>query len=116
MTFAISKTPNCVQDPTFTLGSTPAAVFSSRTINADGESGYVRISGHTLSNLNTYSMTLTAVVDAQTTVSSFTVIIKDPCKRAVFQTTPAPLSDMTMNMPSTGTQTQTVKIYTDVEV
>jgi hypothetical protein len=48
MTFAISKTPNCVQDPTFTLTSAPAASFSSRTINADGESGYVRINGATL--------------------------------------------------------------------
>jgi hypothetical protein len=50
MTFAISKTPNCVQDPTFTLASTPAAAFSSRTINVDGESGYVRITGLTLAD------------------------------------------------------------------
>lgn len=50
MTFAISKTPNCVQDPTFTLASTPSAAFASRTIGADGESGYVRITGLTLSD------------------------------------------------------------------
>jgi hypothetical protein len=105
MTFAISKTPNCVQDPTFTLASTPAAAFSSRTINADGESGYVRINGATLANLGTYSLTLTAAVDSKTTVSSFTVIILDPCARAVFETNPAPLSDMTVIMPAAGTQT-----------
>jgi len=84
MNFAISKTPNCVQDPTFTLASSPAAAFLSRTINADGESGYVRISGETLSDLGTYSMTLTSVVDSVTSTSSFTVIILDPCKRAIF--------------------------------
>ena len=59
MNFAISKTPNCVQDPTFTLASTPAAAFSSRTINADGERGYVRITGIPLSDQGSYSMTLT---------------------------------------------------------
>jgi len=102
MTFSISKTPNCVQDPTFTLASTPAAAFASRTVNANGESGYVRVTGATLADIGTYSMTLTAVVDAQTTTNAFTVIILDPCKRAVFETSSAPLSTMTIVMPSGG--------------
>jgi hypothetical protein len=115
MTFSISKTPNCVQDPTFTLASTPTAVFASRTVNANGESGYVRLTGATLANIGTYSMTLTAIVDAQTTTNAFTMIIMDPCKRAIFETTPAPILMMTITMPSSGPTTQTVKIYTDVE-
>ena len=48
-------------------------------------------------------MTLTSVVNAQTNVASFTVIIKDACSRAVFATNPVLLSDMTVIMPATGT-------------
>lgn len=105
MTFALTKTPNCVQDPTFTLTSTPAAAFASRTINADGESGYIRITGATLLDQGTYAMTLTADLDGTTKTASFTVIILDPCKRAVFLTNPNPLSTMNVALPSTGPTT-----------
>jgi hypothetical protein len=48
-------------------------------------------------------MTLTSIVDAQTNVASFIVVIKDACSRAVFATNPVLLSDMTIIMPATGT-------------
>ena len=60
-------------------------------------------------------MTLTSVVNAQTNVASFTVVIKDPCKRSIFETSTNPLSTMTITMPSGGSTTQTVKVWTDVE-
>jgi hypothetical protein len=102
MNFVITKSPNCSQDPTFTLASTPAAAFASRTIGADGESGYVRITGATLTNQGSYAMTLTATLDSATQISSFTVVIKDPCKRSIFETSPNPLLTMNISMPSGG--------------
>jgi hypothetical protein len=100
MNFAISKTPNCVQDPTFTLASTPSALFASRTINADGESGFVRLNSFTLLHGGSYAMTLDAAVDAQTTQITFNVKIVDPCIRAVFETNPAPINNMVITMPT----------------
>jgi hypothetical protein len=105
MTFAISKTPNCVQDPTFTLASTPAAAFSSRTINADGESGYVRIAGYLLPDGGTYSMSLKADLDVATVTNVFIVKIIDPCIRAIFEMVPSPTLDMTITMPTSGPST-----------
>jgi hypothetical protein len=61
-------------------------------------------------------MTLTAAVDAQTTVNSFLVKINDPCSRAVFVTNPHPFADITVIMPGSNIQTAVVKVYTDVEV
>ena len=115
LTFAVTKTPNCVQNPTFTLASTPAASFSSYTLNTDGVSGYVRITGATLSNQGSYSMTLNSALDTASVTPSFTVIILDPCKRSIFETSPNPIVKMTITMPTSGTDTQTVKVYTDVE-
>ena len=74
------------------------------TNNADNISGVVTINNATLSNVNTYAMTLSAVVDGVTASAAFTVIIKDPCSRSVFQTSPAPLVDMMVTMPSLATQ------------
>jgi len=84
-----------------------------KTINADGESGFIRTNGATLSNLGTYARTLTAVVDAQTTPVSFTIIIKDPCQASTFVagTTPA---NIVITMPSAGPTSQTQYIMTDV--
>ena len=103
MTFGISKTPNCAQNPTFTLS--PSLTFITRSVNVDGVSGKVTVNGATLSDLSTNAMTLSAVVDGVTASVAFTVIIKDPCSRSVFQTMPAPLSDMTVTMPSAATST-----------
>jgi hypothetical protein len=60
-------------------------------------------------------MILTAVLDTQTITSPFKVTILDPCKRAVFETTPAPMSLMNILMPSVALTDQTIKIWTDVE-
>jgi hypothetical protein len=105
MTFSISKTPNCVQDPTFTLASTPTSAFTSRTVNADGESGYVRVNGAVLADGGQYSMTLTANLDSATVTNNFIVKIIDPCIRAIFETSPNPLATMTVTMPTAGPTT-----------
>ena len=91
MDYSIVKTPNCLQDPTWTL--TTANAFTVNTGNADGESGKVQVTGATLSHLGTYPMTLTATLDGVTVSTSFTIVIKDPCKRAIFITSPYPVID-----------------------
>jgi hypothetical protein len=48
MFFSVTKTPNCVQDPAFTL--TPALAFVTATVAGDGESGTVSIHDATLAN------------------------------------------------------------------
>ena len=63
---------------------------------------------------NTYAEVLTATVDTKTVTANFNVIIKDPCSTATFQTSPIPLVDMTVTMPSSATSTQSVAIKTDV--
>jgi hypothetical protein len=113
LTFVISKTPNCVQDPTFTL-SPDNQTWLTKTINVDGESGFIRTNGATLANIGTYARTLTAVVDAQTTPVSFTVVIKDPCQASNFVNGSTP-ADIIITMPSAGPTSQTQYIMTDVQ-
>lgn len=60
-------------------------------------------------------MAFTASLDGRTATKNFVVTIKDPCKRAIFETTPNPMSLMTIVMPSVASTDQTVKIWTDVE-
>ena len=78
--------------------------------------GNIRISGATNANYNTYAEILTATVDGKTATANFNVIIKDPCSSATFLTSPAPLTNMTVTMPSSATSTQNFVIKTDVEV
>jgi hypothetical protein len=80
--YAVTKSPNCAQNPTWSLS--PSLSFVTKAENADNLSGEVSINNATLSHVSNNSMTLTAVVDGKTATSSFTVIIKDPCSRAVF--------------------------------
>ena len=102
-----------MQDPAFTL--TPVLSFVTASVNADGESGKVSIHDATLANQSINNMVLTAVLDTQTITSSFVVTILDPCKRAVFETTPAPMTQMNIMMPSVASTDQIIKIWTDVE-
>jgi hypothetical protein len=112
MNFSVAITPNCASSTTFALS--PNLNFVMQSTNADGNSGKVTINNATLADKGTFAMTLTATVDGKTASIAFTIIIKDPCSRAVFQTTPAPLSNMTVTMPSAVTSTQAVSIKTDV--
>ena len=50
--------------------------------------------------------TITAAVDAQSITSNFDIVIKDPCSTSIFETTPAPLVDMNVSLPSVATSTQ----------
>ena len=113
LNWAISKTPNCVQDPTYTLAVDDQS-WLTNNVNADGESGYLRTNGATLANLGQFVRTLTAVVDAQTQVVSFTINIKDPCQASTFVDGATP-ADMTITMPSAGPTSQTQYILTDVQ-
>jgi hypothetical protein len=113
MNYAVTKSPNCAQNPTWSMS--PSLSFVTKAENMGDLSGIITINNATLSNVSSNLMTLTAVVDGKTAIASFTVIIKDPCSRAVFLTSPAPLTNMTVTTPSAATTTQTVTIMTDVQ-
>jgi hypothetical protein len=83
-------------------------------IPASSTGGFIQINGATISQHNTYAEILTATVDAKTAFTNFSVFIKDPCSTAVFETIPVGLIEMTINMPTSVTSTQTVVIKTDV--
>jgi hypothetical protein len=82
MNYAVTKSPNCAQNPTWSMS--PSLSFVTKAENAGDLSGVITINNATLSNVSSNLMTLTAVVDGKTATASFTVIIKDPCSRAVF--------------------------------
>lgn len=62
--YAVTKSPNCAQNPTFTFNQT--LTFLTKTNNADNISGVVTINNATLAHKGTYAMTLTASVDSKT--------------------------------------------------
>ena len=71
--FGTTKTPNCTQPPVFTL--TPNFGFIATTTIIDGVSGMISINGATLTNVGSYTMTLTADVDSKTISTSFAILI-----------------------------------------
>lgn len=73
------------------------------------------MSGATKTDHGSYPLTLTASVDAKNVSASFTVQIKDPCSYAVFETTPAPIVNMTVDIFNPTGLNQAVTIYTDVQ-
>jgi hypothetical protein len=73
MNYAVTKSPNCAQNPTWSL--VPSLAFITKAENADNVSGKVTINNATLADVSSNSMTLTAQVDSQTATASFTVII-----------------------------------------
>ena len=80
-------------------------------------SGDITINGATIAQHGEYTYTLTGTVDGKTCTTTFKVFIKDPCSTSTFELSPIPLSDMgiTVFYGTTETQTQPVKIWTDVE-
>lgn len=111
LTFVTSQTPACGNTVTFTIS--PTQTFLSLP-SPTSSAGNVRISGASFSNIGTYSETLTSTVNGQTVTANFSVVIEDPCKTAVFQTFPAPLSTMYISIPSVAITTKTFVILTDV--
>ena len=67
--------------------------------------GNVQVNGAVIADHGTYSYTLTAAIaaDAKSIALNFDVIIKDPCSTAIFQTSPAPIVNMNVSIPGTGT-------------
>ncbi len=58
MNYAVTKTPNCAQNPTWSLS--PSLSFVTKAENLDNLSGVVTINNATLANLSSNLMTLTA--------------------------------------------------------
>ena len=72
MNYAVTKSPNCAQNPTWSMS--PSLAYITKAENQDNMSGVITIS-NTLSNVSSNAMTLTASVDGKEVKSDFTVII-----------------------------------------
>ena len=86
--FGTTKFPNILQNPSFILITPPSSMM--KVINPDGISGKVSLTGTTIAETGTYS--ISGVVDSQ--IVGFSVIIKDPCESAILEIAPASLTDM----------------------
>lgn len=75
--------------------------------------GSIVLNGCGLANIGTYSCTLTATVNSKTATSNFTIIIQDPCKRAIFDAV-NPFSLITVSMPTAGPTTSNPAVLTDL--
>lgn len=62
MNYAVTKSPNCAQNPTWSMS--PSLSFVTKAENAGNLSGVITINNATLSNVSSNLMTLTAAVDA----------------------------------------------------
>lgn len=113
--FATTQFPNCGNQVTFSISPSSDPFMSVQTLAI--RDGQWTVNGAVIAQHNTYSYTLTALVDGVTATYDFDVFIKDPCSTSVFELAPSPLADMTMTLfyMTTETQTQSVKIFTDVE-
>jgi hypothetical protein len=60
MNYAVTKSPNCAQNPTWSMS--PSLAYITKAENQDNMSGVITIS-NTLSNVSSNLMTLTASVD-----------------------------------------------------
>jgi hypothetical protein len=101
------QSPSCNKTISFTLAQTsPATTYTPVSLSGmTSFAGNVQINGAVIADHATYFYTLTAAIaaDSQSIVSNFNIVIKNPCSTAVFQTFPAPIVDMTVSIPSTGT-------------
>lgn len=77
--------------------------------------GSIVVNGCGLANIGTYTCTLTATVNSKTASSTFTIIIQDPCKRAIFDAT-NPFTLITVTMPTAGPTTSNKAVLTDLSV
>ena len=111
--FTVTKQINCPQALTFVLsGNIPGFVSLQNLVSPSGK---VQVSGATNADHGSYPMTLTASDDNRTVSFSFEVQIKNPCSYAVFETTPAPITNMTVDMANPPTElNQAVIIYTNI--
>jgi len=112
--FTVAKQTNCTQALTFVLSGTVPGFVSLQ--NVVSPSGKVQVSGVTNAEHGSYPMTLTALDNNRTVSALLTVQIKNPCSYAVFETTPAPITNMTVDMANPPTElNQAVIIYTDIQ-
>jgi len=76
----------------------------------------VSINGAVLADMGTFMNTIEASVDGVAASASFQVDILDPCRRAIFQTKAAPISDMLLIRDFDTILTQTFSVLTDIEL
>lgn len=75
------------------------------------------INGATLPKIGTYilSLTNTLLIPSQVKFIDVTIILKDPCARAIFEVSPSPFSDIAVTVPSATSINTAFKVWTDVE-
>lgn len=81
----------------------------------DLESGNEIINGATLAHVGTHIKNLAYTVDGVTLNGPYDVIIKDPCDRAIIQTTPG-IANMVIAVPGGGPTIQIADPVTDIEL
>ena len=114
--WALVRDPNCNNAPTLTLSVSPAQTCITNSNDAGNMTGSIVLNGCTLpTSVNTYSCNLTAIVDGKTATANFTIIIQDPCKRAIFDTV-NPFTLITATMPTAGPTTSSPAVKTDLSV
>ena len=98
--FATIQIPACNTPITFTLAQTsPINQYSRVSLSGiTSFAGNVQVNNAIIADHATYSYTLTAIITAnsQSVTSNFEIFIQDPCSTALFNTTPAPIANMTM--------------------
>jgi hypothetical protein len=75
------------------------------------------INGATLLKIGTYivSLTNTLLIPSQVKFIDVTIILKDPCARAIFEVNPSPFSNIAVTVPSVTPINTAFKVWTDVE-
>jgi len=73
------------------------------------------IDGAVLNSIGTYTVTLKNTLSSQIKIIDVTIILKDPCERAVFEVSPNPFSNIEVTVPSMNSVNTPFKVWTDVE-
>jgi len=94
--------PACENQGTFTTSS-PQPFLSIEPLGI--ASFNLKIEGAVLAHRGVYAMQLRASVDGKTGTHNFSQEIVDSCDRTSFETSPAPLTDMTVVLASSAIQT-----------
>jgi len=103
-------TPSCGYATIFSFSAPPP-----QFVVLDTLFDRVVVSGALKTDHSTNQLMLVADVDGKTLTKSFEVIIIDPCSTTTFEINPAPLVNMTIELPSSSILTQAVKIWTALE-
>ena len=107
--YSVTKTPLCMQSPTFTLPPCPTFILNTSA----GDAGSIVVNGATLANVGLHVLSLIANVDLSTTSLQVEIDIQNPCKSSQIVTSPTTIPAITAVMPSTGIASSTYSITTN---